>query len=133
MIDPIKLQTEGFEMKSECGRVYRISLQAVFDDYAKFLVDNDGISREEAEAKIELGDVESWFYDQFAWSDVDKVGECIQEASAENIKRALNRVRGQSIDDSTKVVFADKLAAINAEALEQGLPQAPARRPRPRV
>lgn len=86
-------KTKAFRVKSVCGREYKVPVTGVVDDYANYLMGEDKLSREEAEAKMTDSDVKSWFFEQFDWREVERYGELVKEASAKDITRALNIVR----------------------------------------
>lgn len=98
----IKLDTEdststveGFECKASCGRTYFISLEAVRQDYAAFLREQDGLTEEESlkEADENADFLETWFCEQFNWDDIAAMGELIAMPTDEEIVKALNFLR----------------------------------------
>lgn len=65
-------------------------------DYAKFLVENDGVSFKEAMDGMTLEDVEVWFSQQYSWDDVDHQGKLIKYPSEQEILDALDMARRDS-------------------------------------
>lgn len=120
------LPTCAFRIVSPCGREYEVPMSKVRDDYAKFLVDNDGLSYEEAIAQMEPSYVFSWFYDQFDWSDVEHYGTCVKEASPAKIKEALDAMRSGSHPSTTATLreIPEEVAGLRAKKLEETLPKA---------
>ena len=92
-VDPA---TQTFRVASPCGRVYEVPWSQVREDYLAYLIKEDGLSREQALARVTRGDVDSWFYEQFDWSDVERYGTCVQQADAAQIRAALNAVRADT-------------------------------------
>lgn len=85
---------KAFRIESPCGRVWEVPIAAVREDYARYLVDADGITLDEAKARVEEWvSVSFWFYQQFDWDDVERCGKLVQEASAEQVRAALDRRR----------------------------------------
>lgn len=98
----------GFEVHSPCGRAWFVPKTAVRDDYVSFLMQADKLSEADAKAKAdEAGDLDFWFYEQFDWSDVQRVGTLIKEASPDDITTALDFLRayagGGPSDNCTEV------------------------------
>jgi hypothetical protein len=88
----------GFEVKSPCGRVWFVPLEQVRRDYAAFLQQVDGLGHDAAMAKVAENEefVPTWFCEQFDWRDVARLGQLVQDASAEAVARALDFVRDNS-------------------------------------
>jgi len=91
---------KGFEVRSQCGRVWFVPHDAVIADYAAYLEQEDKLSKEDAlaQARQDEGTAQMWFTQQFNWSDIDRHGRLVREASAEDLERALKfmRTSGQS-------------------------------------
>lgn len=83
----------GFTFKSACGRVFYVPWDKVKKDYEDSLMEMDGLSREEVRKNITPDDVTSWAYEQLDWDDVDRLGYCVKEASAADIRKALKMLR----------------------------------------
>ena len=90
----------GFTFNSACGRVFYVPWDKVKEDYEDALMDMDGLSREEVRKNITPDDVTSWAYEQLDWDDVDRLGYCVKEASAADIRRALKKLRASSEADA---------------------------------
>lgn len=85
----------GFVVASPCGRAWFVAEAKVQADYARFLQEQDGISRTEA-MRIAGGDagfLQEWLGTQYTWSDVEKQGVLLQDATAKDIRNALDHVR----------------------------------------
>ncbi|KWU26402.1 hypothetical protein [Burkholderia cenocepacia] len=85
----------GFEVRAPCGRTYFVPLAKVRADYADFLVQADQLSEAAAleKAKENESFLSTWFSEQFDWSDVERNGRVVSEASPEQVKRALDFLR----------------------------------------
>jgi hypothetical protein len=83
-----------YRVQSPCGRVWDVPMRCVMNDYVRFLVDNDGVTRQQALADMEVQWVESWFHEQYDWQDVERDGKLVQQPTANQIKQALDLMRG---------------------------------------
>lgn len=99
----------GFLMLSPCGRAWFVLRQAVRDDYARFLVEQDGLTPEAAKAQAEKdpGFLEEWLGTQFSWSEIASIGVLVREASRDDIRRALDLVRDNGPDPGSCLVAVD--------------------------
>lgn len=92
-------QEPGFRVPSPCGRVWFVPLSAVAADYAEFLMEADGLSREDAQRQVE-GSPEflpTWFAEQCnTWGDVERLGRLEVKSTLFKTKAALDRRRGMS-------------------------------------
>lgn len=125
--DSVDWSTHAFRMDSPCGRVYLVSMEAVRQDYVDFLVQEDHLDPEQARNQASFSDVHSWFLEQFNWDDIDRLGECIQQASPKDIARALDRER-RSEHPSNVAHFEERpelVAKVQAEDLDVAMPSAP--------
>ncbi len=88
-------QEPGYRLKSPCGREYFVSKKAVLADYAQFLVDEDGLTLEEAltQANKDPTFGDTWFAEQYIWADVVEQGVLVKDASPEDVTRALDFLR----------------------------------------
>lgn len=102
------MKNPGFEVKSPCGRVWFVPHSAVFDDYVAFVKQADSLSEEEARLHAqEECDIETWFCEQFNWTDVKQYGTLIKQASPEDVESALNFVlnnSGSSVTEEYRTV-----------------------------
>lgn len=94
---------KAFIVTSPCGRAWEVPIEAVREDYAQFLCQVDGISLDEANAQVQAEEVAFWFYEQFQWSDIDRTGKLVKDASPETVKLALDLMRerhgGRDVDE----------------------------------
>ena len=134
--DHLPLEALVFRVKSPCGRAYEVPMLKVRDDYVQFLMDQDGLSRKEALQKFEFSDLESWFYEQFNWDDIERHGKLIKNPSPKQIKEALDHMRnGSPSNDCMLVAQPEVLAQKRAKKLDRALadqPVAPSRQ-KPRM
>jgi hypothetical protein len=68
---------KGFEVRSPLGPIWFVPYEVVVKDYAEFLRTQDGLSEGEALAQAHSygeGGLVSWFYEQFAWTEIEKLG-----------------------------------------------------------
>lgn len=92
-----KKKNTGFQVTSPCGRVWFVPHAAVFDDYVAFLMDADKLGEDEAIEKAkEHCDIECWFNEQWSWDEIREYGRLIQQASQEDIQRALDSYQRQA-------------------------------------
>lgn len=107
-ITPTKKNT-GFQVTSPCGRVWFVPHEAVFNDYVAFLMEADKLSEDDAIEKAkEHCDIECWFNEQWQWDDIREYGRLIQQASQEDIQKALDsyqRQAGGHITDYVEVTM----------------------------
>lgn len=90
-------QEPGFRVPSPCGRVWFVPLEAVAADYADFLVQNDGLSPEDARRQVERCPefLPTWFAEQCChWVDVERMGRLEVKSTLFKTKAALDRRRG---------------------------------------
>lgn len=132
---PADPTTCSFRIASPCGRVFRVPWLNVREDYLRFLRKEDGLTRTQALAQMAPDDVTAWFYEQFDWSDVDRMGVIAQPANAAQVREALNLMRSSQQPSDRAVLEPDGplVAAQRAKRLDKALPAAPAvrsRRPR---
>lgn len=131
------IETHGFRVDSPCGRSYEVPLAKVRDDYARFLMENDGVTRAEALEKCDRDTLETWFCEQFDWSDVERYGRVVKNPSARQIKEALDLMRASDVVSSVAKVVAlpEKVAQQKGRRLEKALstPEAPSPSRRPRM
>lgn len=81
-------------LKSPCGRKYKITTEAVVEDYKLFLIQTDGLTEQEAAKQAaEHCDPWVWFAEQFSWADVEAFGELVGRASEQDVINALNFYR----------------------------------------
>lgn len=91
------MNKSGWTIKSPCGRGYHVSREVVVQDYVDFIVQADGLSKEDALVYAEKHcDPDVWFREQFDWQDVMWLGRCVGHASPEDISKALDFVRANS-------------------------------------
>ena len=91
--------TDGFLVKSPCGRHYFVPLAEVRKDYAACVRQIDGLTRKASLAYVdEQGPaaLEQWFAEQWNWIDVADAGVLVREASKRDVKRALDDARDSS-------------------------------------
>lgn len=136
--DSLDSSVLAFHIASPCGRTYRLLFDDVKDDYVEFLMESDGLSRQEATEQASFGDVESWFREQFGWGDIDRLAQCVEQPTPAQIHAALNLMRGGSSASSlAQLIECDDLVSAKDEArLSQALPPAqarPAKPPSPRM
>lgn len=88
----------GFTVKSPCGREWFVPLTAIIADYASFLQEADGLSNADAltKANANMSFMETWFHEQFSWSDVVHHGVLVKKADAAHVEAALNFYRDYS-------------------------------------
>lgn len=120
----IPLHAQAFRIQSPCGRAYEVPLDQVAEDYVRFLVDADGISRTEALGRVTQDAVESWFREQFSWGDVERYGRKTKDASRAQVIAALDQVRrGSSVSGVSRLVVDEaKVARERQAALDGALP-----------
>ena len=122
--DDADLTTHAFHIGSPCGRIFLLPMVSVRDDYADFLMKADHLSYEEALTNITPSAVEDWFFSQFDWDDIDRLGTCIHSPSPQQILDALNTVRREkSPGNSARMQpMPEKIAERRAEALSAQMP-----------
>lgn len=81
---------------SPCGRVWHVPLLKVREDYARFLVEADGLSMEAAMEKSTPKFAPTWFAEQYIWTEVERDGVLAREADAAQVTAALNFLRNNS-------------------------------------
>lgn len=92
----------GFLVKSPCGRHYFVPLEAVRQDYAACIRQMDGLNRKASLAYVDEQGPDAlvrWFAEQWNWDDVADAGAVVRDASARDVKRALDHMR-ESTDDN---------------------------------
>lgn len=134
--DHLPLEALVFRVKSPCGRAYEVPMIKVRDDYVQFLMDADNLSRKEALQRFEFRDLESWFYEQFRWEEIERYGKLVKNPSPKQIKEALDHMRnGSPSNDCMLVAQPEVLAQKRAKKLDRALadqPVAPSRQ-KPRM
>ncbi len=83
-------------VNSPCGRVWHVPILKVREDYARFLVDADGVTMEAAMEKSTPEFAGTWFAEQYIWAEVERDGVLVRDADAEQIKEALDFLRAFS-------------------------------------
>jgi hypothetical protein len=101
-------QEPGFLVRSPCGREWFVPLEAVGRDYAEFLVENDGLSPEEAARQS--NEVRSfwpvWFAEQcYMWVDIDRLGRLVKTSTLFKTKKALDNRRGSVVRDYDEILI----------------------------
>jgi hypothetical protein len=93
--ESVPKDVRGWLVKSACGRQWFVSWSTVWKDYMEFLKDYDGLTRKEARAKANenLDFIETWFYEQFNWDDVERLGVLVTVPTEKQIKAALDFYR----------------------------------------
>lgn len=131
--DHLPLEALVFRVNSPCGRAYEVPMIKVRDDYVQFLMDQDGLSRKEALQKFEFSDLESWFYEQFRWEEIERYGKLIKKPSQKQIKEALDHMRDSSPSNNCMLVAQPEvLAAKRAQKLDRALEDQPVAAARPK-
>jgi hypothetical protein len=103
---PFVATEPGFLVDSLCGRQWFVPLTAVGRDYAEFLEQADGLSREEAQAQSDKDPSfwPTWFAEQCThWEDVERLGRLVRYSTLFKTKAALDRRRSRSVEDYTEV------------------------------
>ena len=127
------VETVGFRIASPCGRTYEVPLTKVRDDYAKYLMESDGITRAQALAQCDRETLETWFMEQFDWSDVERYGRVVKNPSPRQIREALDLMRGNDSPGNFAdlKVFPEKVAEQRSLHLDKTLaPSTPSASPR---
>lgn len=85
----------GYHVKSPCGREWWLPEAAVRTDYANFLMQADGLTREAADLQAAQAGtfVEAWLNEQYVWAEIDRDGVLISPATPEQVLRALDTYR----------------------------------------
>lgn len=97
-------KTSGFLVKSSCGRHYFVPREEVRQDYAACVRQMDGLNREASLAYVDAQGapaLDAWFAEQWNWEDVADAGTVVRQASARDVKRALDLSR----DMNTRSVY----------------------------
>lgn len=128
------IQCSAFRVTGGCGRVWEVPLKAVRRDYVRFLMEEDGVTQKEALAQATKEAVETWFHEQFDWSDIEQYGKMVKGASAAKIEEALNLLRGSFSQSHTKqLLIPEKLARLKARRLDEKLEPAAGVSSKPRL
>ena len=113
------IKTKQYRVEGACGREWVVPLQAVMNDYIHFLETNDNITRKEAIRRTDINDITSWFHEQFNWSDVEKYGKMVKEASQKTIEDALNIYRGNSFENVIEEINVEKESLLKKRKLRK--------------
>ena len=108
------------EVKGNCGRVWHVPLEKVRLDIAKFYRQADDIPLPEAKlraAKLADSDLETWFAQQYIWSEVVRDGVLRKDLTDKQLialgRKMANQIRGRSDDTA---VFDAKSVALKGGA-----------------
>lgn len=98
MTEELSVRDTFFVVRSSCGRTWEIQASQVRDDYADFLKREDGLSEDAAKAQADADPnfLETWFCEQWSWQDVETFGTLVKEASAQEVKSALDYFRNNA-------------------------------------